>query len=501
MPASDIKILRKSGQLKEAFAMAKAELDAEPDNIWAKRSISWVYYDYAKQRVDKSDVTGFIKCLGAIVALGLPADEFMIFDQLAWQVGKIVYRSLDEQNSHVGEVLRILQLTKTCSFTKPSKQYSFLLKAFHKALKGHGSYLELPEWWGLENLRPEDFEKEELPCGRKKMALAEQVYIGYAKHLLPQADPLGGTMFDRAKAEAFLPSLTTLINRHPEYQYPQYFKAKLLIALGDKQHIMAELLPFARKKSGDFWVWELLAEAFPEDDEIVFACHCRALLCKSPEEMLVKSLQSMASILIQRKMFGEARIEIDRLVSVRNVKGWKVPNAVQEWTEAAWYKGAKPGSSNLELYKAHAFKADGILYADIPEDTIIVEFVNSSRKILNFITADEKTGFFKYDRFLGKVEIGDTLKARIEINGNDAPSRVYTLARVDDENLRRQYMKPVEGNVRIMDGKPFGFIDDVFISPDIVSKFKLVDGMTVKGQAMKTYDKKKERWGWKYLRS
>jgi hypothetical protein len=500
MPASDITILRKRGMLKEAFAMAKAELDAEPDNVWAKRSISWVYYEYAKRIADNNDLTGFIKCIEAILALGLPADEVMIFDQLAWQIGKIVYRSVDEQNSHIRELIRIFRLTKDCSFTKPSKQYSFLLKAFHKALKRHGSYLDLPEWWGLENLEPEDFEIGDLPGGKKTMALAEQVYVGYAKHLLPHIGPLGETIFDRAKTEAFLPSLTALIKDHPEYQYPQYFKAKLLIALGDKEHVMAELLPFARKKSGDFWVWELLAEAFPEDNDVVFACYCRALLCKSPEEMLVKLRQAMASMLIARKMFNEARAEIDRVVNMMKENGWKVPKAMQDWTDAAWYRDAKPGSSNVGLYKMHASRADSILYADIPEETVIVEFVNSSRKILNFITAAERTGFFKYDRFLDKVEIGETLQARLEINGNEAPSRVYTLSRVNDEELRRQFMKPVEGSVRIMDGKPFGFIDDIFIPPDIVSKFKLVDGMTFKGQAVKTYDKKKERWGWKYLK-
>lgn len=501
MPASEIKNYRKNGQLDEAFAMAKAELEAEPDNIWAKRNISWVYYDYAKKLAEANDLSGFIKHLEGIIALRLPPDEVMLFDLLAWQIGKIVYRSVDEQNSHISELFRIFQLTRSCAFTKPSKHYSFLFKAFHKAFKKHSRYLELPEWWGLENLLPEDFEKEDLPGGRKAMALAEQAYIGYAKHLLPQVNPIGETVFDKARAEAFLPRLTALIKGHPEYQYPPYFKAKLLLALGDKEHIMEELLPFARKKSGDFWVWELLAEAFHEDNDLVFACYCRALLCKSPEEMLVNLRQTMVSLLVQKKMFNEARTELDRIVDVRKENGWKISIVTMDWMESGWYKTSRPMKSNAELYKRYAPHADDALYADIPEDTVMVEFVNSSKKVLNYMTADERAGFFKYDRFLDKAEIGELLKVRIQINGNDAPSRVFTLSKVKDKELERQFIRPFEGNIKIMSGNPFGFVDDIFIPPDVVSGLKLVDGMTINGTAMKTFDKKKERWGWKYLKA
>ena len=44
MPAKEIKELRQAGKLDEAYAMSKAELEAEPANIWGKRNLSWVLY-------------------------------------------------------------------------------------------------------------------------------------------------------------------------------------------------------------------------------------------------------------------------------------------------------------------------------------------------------------------------------------------------------------------------------------------------------------------------
>ena len=66
MPAKEIKELRQSGKLEEALYMAKAELEVQPDNIWAKRNISWVYYEYLKQNVNPDHIDSFIFYLSEI---------------------------------------------------------------------------------------------------------------------------------------------------------------------------------------------------------------------------------------------------------------------------------------------------------------------------------------------------------------------------------------------------------------------------------------------------
>jgi hypothetical protein len=77
-----------------------------------------------------------------------------------------------------------------------------------------------------------------------------------------------------------------------------------LLALGDKDNMLDSLLPFAKKKRNDFWVWQILSEAFSNDPKKVFACYCKALSCKSPEEMLVGIRQKMAKELISKKLLN-----------------------------------------------------------------------------------------------------------------------------------------------------------------------------------------------------
>ena len=125
-----------------------------------------------------------------------------------------------------------------------------------------------------------------------------QAYVAYVKHLLPKQTQFGEIIFNKEKAMAFMPILSDIVGNHPQFQYPAYFNAKLLLAFGDKDNMLVSLLPFAKKKRNDFWVWEILAEAFSNDPDKVFDCYCKALSCQSPEEMLVNLRQKMAGIFI-----------------------------------------------------------------------------------------------------------------------------------------------------------------------------------------------------------
>lgn len=523
MPAKEIKELRQSGKLEEALTMAKAELDEinsslQPDNLpegetllgsgfWAtnkdlilaKRNISWVYYDYLKQSTSPEKLDAFISYLSEIKNLGMPTEEKMLFDNLCWKIGSIIFKTLGVQNFQYAKLFQVYEISRTFTFSKPSEGYSFLFKAFHKFLKDGDNYLQFADWWDFDNFREEDYKKETLPNGKEVMSIVEQAYIAYAKHLLPKQNYGGEINFDKVKASAFIPKLIEIEEKHPEYQYPAYFIAKLLLAVGDKENILVHLLPFAKKKRNDFWVWEVLAEAFSNEPEKVFACYCKGLSCKSPEEMLIGLRRKIAKILIDKNQFNEAKTEIELLVKVRNEKGYRIPNEIVNWQSQEWYKNATVQRSNLDFYKKYIPEAESILFYDIPEELIIVEFVNADKKILNFIASESKYGYLKYDRFFREVKIGDVIKVRFQSGSNEGMHQLYTAVKTNDENFKKQFFIEVEGQVKIQEGKPFGFLKDIFIHPSLVSKLNLKDGMSFKGNAIKTFNKEKKQWTWKLI--
>ena len=497
MPAKEIKELRLAGRLDEAYLMAKSELEADLSNIWGKRNLSWVLYAQLGELT--SNLDAFFEKINEVKELDLPESEEMFFENLSIVISKAARAITYEATLDINKMHRLFDSIKELSLKRNSKWFSVLFNAMHKGMKESNRYIEFADWWDFKNFRPEDFQKEKIANGKEIMAIAEKAYIAYAKHLLPRQTQHGEIIFNIEKAEAFLPTLSQIAEEYPEFQYPAYCNAKLLLALGNKDNMLETLLPFAKKKRNDSWVWKILAEAFASDPEKEFACYCKALTCKSPDEMLIGLRQKMASKLIDKKLFNEARTEIDLLIRARSENGFRIPIEVNNWQSMNWYKNAVPTKSNFSFYKTYVPVAEELLFSDVIEEMVIVEFVNSDKKIINFIASETKFGFFKYDRFFSEVKVGDTLKVRFQGGSNEGMHQLYTAIKVNDETFKKQFMKEVTGVVRTPNGKPFGFIDDVFIQPSLIKNYNLSDGMQFTGRAMKSYNKEKKQWSWKIV--
>jgi transcription termination factor Rho len=119
--------------------------------------------------------------------------------------------------------------------------------------------------------------------------------------------------------------------------------------------------------------------------------------------------------------------------------------------------------------------------------------------MLNFIASKSKFGFLKYERFFSEVKVGDTLKVRFQGGSQEGMHQLYTAIKVNDEAFKSQFLKEIVGFIKIPNGKPFGFIEDVFIHPSLVNKYKLTDGLKFTGKAIMSYNQEKNQWGWKLL--
>lgn len=525
MSFKEIKELRQAGKLEEALELAenflessksdngvvplftfygddsKVEKHAEPQpSIWAKRAAAWVYYDYLKKYVQSDYYTQFKENLIKIKELQLPEDEKMVFDNCAWQVGSLVFGLQKEEHVDYGKVNGLFEIIKDFHFTKPSESYSFIYKAFHKGYQNWTNYLNFADWWNFENLRSEDYLREEFN-GKKMMSIAEQAHIAYSKKLI-EGTPIDSygkqRQIDKEKIQSFLTKLNALIEEHPDYQYPPYFKAKLLLVLGNEDNALSAFLPFAKQKRNNFWIWELMADMFPEDKEIQYDCYCKALSLKTPEDFLVKLRQTFAEVLIEKRMYNEAKTEITKVIATREKQGWKLPNQIVQWTEQEWYKSATAKKDNQDLYSNHIKQAEEILFQDIPEEIIAVEFVNENKSMLNFVKDKRKFGFFNYSGNLIKPQIGDLLNVRFNGDGQNGFYKILT-AKKAASNEKSDAIKDFEGTIKIISPQNFGFMEDIFLEPKIVEESKLTDGQPVKGRAILSFNKKKNEWGWKAI--
>ena len=500
MTFNQIKELRKAGKLSEALQAAQQELEMDPQNIWNKRAIAWVFYDYLKEYANKENFEKFIDYLIRLKELDLPADEKMVFDSCAYQIGKLIFSFSNDEHIDFAIVNSLFENIKSFYFTKPSESYSFIYKAFHKCYKNWTNYLQFADWWDFDNFNSQDYLSEEFK-GKKIMSIVEQAYIAYSKKLLEgESNEIEGRnlphAIDKIKIRDFLHKLDIIIENHPEYQYPTYFKAKLLLALGGEQDLLTNFIPFAKKKRNNFWVWELLSDTFQADDKKKLACLCKALSLKTPDEFLINTRQKLAEILIKQNKFREAKTEIEKILLVRIENKWKIPIQISEWTEQDWYINNVSLKDNFSLYKQYLNSAEEILFADVAEEIVVIEFVNENKSIINFVKDKSKFGFFSYAGMIEKPKIGDLISVRFIGEGKDGFYKVLTIRKSSSDSVC-DAIKDFRGNLKMREPANFGLVKDIFVAPILIVKHELNKNDIIKGKAILSFNKKKNEWGWK----
>lgn len=501
MAFKEVQNLRKNGNLHAAYEMATNDLQVEPESIWAKRAVAWCIYDFLKENAIAEKNELFVNRLLELKNLNMPEEEKMIFDASIWPIFSIVKDCINKKWISNDFLYKIFNIFKLFSFSKPSKEYSILLKAFLPLKESWIGFIEFCDWWNLDNLSENDYSNEVLPNGKKIISLAERVYIAYSKVLLLGLKDDGST---QNQVELFISKLSIITEKHPEYLYLLYFKAKLLLAIGQNENVVNLLRPFVLQKQNDFWLWEIIGDAMINDEDMKFSCYCKALTCQSKEEMLVGLREKFTFMLLKQKLFNEAKTEIIKIIKVREQNHWQIKAIINDWQTQDWFISAKEKEDNNQLYKDNLSKAELLLYNDIQEQPIIISFINERKGMVSFITKDKQQGFTscKDKRLFNKYPtINDVYLCRMVKLEIDKPTKIITTKKIDNKDLYDGiFFKSFTGKLSLNKTGSFGLIKDdenIFVSSDLLTgkeNFSIVSG-----KAVINFDKKFNKWGWKAI--
>jgi tetratricopeptide (TPR) repeat protein len=499
MPTQEIKELRKQGQLDEAMKMALDEYNAIEDKdsndaMWARRNLSWVYYDYIKKASGEGNVKQFKEWFDQLLELNNPPEEKMLWNSLCYPFFMLM--------SAKSKVLGAMQTDELCdemfSLAKqlhpdvPGKEYSILFKAFHKFRDNWNGYRAFCDWWNFDNFQPNDFECEDMSNGHKAgTSLVESAYIGYAKVLLEN--------HDIEAIKTFIQRIDALIESHPQMMWTEYYKGKMLLAVGDDGEETIRLIKdVVKKKVSEFWAWELMAEVVDGDKQL--ACLMRAARSKTKDKFLVGVRQDLAEKLIERGDYFSAKKLINIVVKTREENGYSIPREIQDWQSKPWYNEEHEPQPPIDYMKI----TDDLLLGDMPEHLAVVVNVNHEKPIATVAYGFQKNGFFGYGRFLKKVKVGDVLKVRFKENG-DAKLNMMSVAPSDDVPDDSFYKTGVEGKVtqnragtaHFLKTETMGFI---FIPPKMFEQSQLAVNDNASITAVLSYNRRLEKWDWTCLK-
>ena len=484
----EIIALRKCGDYKSAYEMATVHKSEEPDCLWVNNQIGWCLFEMLKANATIAQGEEFLLRLQEVVDLNneRPLDGFIV-NNLVWPIRTFVVNCCSNGNAMDDLLYRTFGLLQQIPFDPANENYGILLGAFIKAKKWAG-LKEFIEWWNLDNIKEKDCQPFVTSEGHKTMSVAEQAYIAYSNILL---EGIASNTVDEGRVLSYTERLANVITSHPDFQYPSFFQAKLLLGIGYKKEAMEALMPFVKKKAKDYWVWDLLGDA-QSDIDLRISCYCKALSCHGKEQYLRKLHLKLCDLFLKKEMYNEASAELVAAIAISKNNGWALPYNYQDYTMETWYLSADKKSDNTEFYKNNVFAAEQLTYSDYSQTPILVVKINKEKHVANFVTAEHKMGFFSCKGI--KCKVGEAYLCRME-NDNGSHYKVYVCEPTD--GVKWGLIKEFSGPLAIKQGG-YGFVGDIFVHASMINGIE--NNSVVSGMAIPSYDEKKGRWGWSTLR-
>ncbi|MFC4801728.1 DUF7017 domain-containing protein [Neobacillus sp. GCM10023253] len=516
-PIEEAKQLRKTGKRKEAFIALLPYLQANQDDEDAVITFGWIMYDYLK--TSEGNIDNYIHNLvilnnNAVITFdsnpfsSFTANDFKktLVNSILWSIRRVVMQGEQFANKVFPQLLRFCGneakfIENRGFYVNDETSASRLLIKELQTKLNNTNYLKFMDTIGFGWFDKGDYKKTNFTNDKGEnvevRSLAEDVLNFYAKKLLS----LDISMATEQRINSFIDVLNTQIQSNPSFEWLPYYKAKLLMKVNRKDEALETVTAFARMKSKDFWVWDLISELV--NDEEKFNCLCAGLLCKSKPDMIVGLQEKIIPILVSKKMFSNAKYELDELISTRMKKWGKISQQLEGWKNESWYIEAKSAESRDDL-KKYADKAEEILYRTLPFTSIFVTYINKNRGVINFAYLGDsnlspiKAGYFYMDSIKEAHHwiADEALKVRMfEDNKKKDLFKIYKVA-PGDETFLSNFVQTGVGHVDKEYINPFAFVDDAFISPKLVEEHKIQNYDKVDYIKKRRFNKNRNEWGW-----
>lgn len=517
--------------------MSRSDLETNPSDIWLKRSHAWSLYFMIKKHVQAGQSEQAKLFFAEYESLQIPAEDTLIHERmdyfrqvltanyisakqliqegrfeeafdlhaadeeaksehLAWAMYYLLRNLNKSKNPDKQTLLSRLEIFKLKVTPQKLLVYKLLLQELIKLPPAFWDQTPLSsnlEFLGLfDILEEDDYEKQEYE-GQKIISLAERVHIGYSKALIREKAP-------KEKVETYLKEIVeSKLESQKGMLYVPFFKAKLLLEIGDREEGMQAFLPFARKKQGEFWVWQVFAEYYSKDPTRYLSCLCKAISCKVKPEFLSGIKERLIAHLIETGDFDWAKTELNQLVKLRAQQNWGLRSAHHQLLASGWYAHAQE-ISLAHKYSQYLEPAEQLLGPTASQKSasdllIVVDYVNPEKSLFNFVATDKKKGFGKFQPL---PEVGEVYRMTGTPSG-DGFFKVNRLQKSQDE--LEQLRKPIEGKLTQKPGQPFGFVSGVFVPPSIILENGFKSGDSLEGVAVYGPVKGKEEWAWRLVKA
>lgn len=479
----------------QAFYNAKAAYEESKTPATHKKLFN-AMLPYLKEAAIGCDYNYFLRTLNEMDRYGyleIPTAA----NQIIWSFVALFNRLKSNVDFPVPLFGEFFTLLKKLNYNRPSLEHSLMIKFFLKRPDHYEIFEQFINWWDIKNIRPEDY----LPEQFKETSfppLAESLYAELSKSIIANAEnsqPLGAV--EKNYLLTLSKELDALYQQYPHYKFFPYYSAKLKLTAGFTKGAMETILPFVRHNINMFWAWDMLADFFTHDLKMQIAIYCRAMFCKADDHLKVGIQTKLFRVLLKSNMYDEAHEELDKIFRIREHRKWKISIELLSNKSEDWYLGSANRHQSGRTYQKFAPDAEMVIFNDQPSKIAVVTAFLPDRGMAFVVTEDLTNAKFKPSKFrMQNPEPGMLLKM-VTISEGDNINVVHAMPA--DIHLHENLVQIIDGRLRIIGSGLFGIVNGVYVTKELIDQENVQEGDPVIVKALRSYDKKKNSWGWKAI--
>ena len=372
----------KLGDYPRAFREYCAAIPLNPESEKAQTSAIWALY----RTIDEALKKGWNPNAADLTPASLKKILNDVFPEGREKNG--------QEDAVTNCVVEGFNLVNCCSAVpKPSVAYSQYLRIYAKIVKAAGEniqeqlaiqFLHFVKNWDVSNFAEEDyapFIPKDNP--NKSFPSLVETVVGLLYKCAKQKGRSENLAFVVGH-KWILDFIRMAMERYPSQEWFPFYYGKLLVESGESVKAREYIAKITRKKSAQFWTWQLLAETFHDDREKFFACLCRAALCPAKDSSYLVGVHEMlADAFIEMGKIPEALCELRIVKEIRTEKKWSLYQlrqkkdellkkqlvtikAIPDGEKMRFTTDPTPTNSNEDVYHEFAAKADEIAFAGQP---------------------------------------------------------------------------------------------------------------------------------------
>lgn len=471
----------------------KERLKQSPNDESIKTNYFWTLHKWTKAEIEDKSISHAISSV--IEMSKYQVKSPMGFNSTGWHIYKILKYMVQDKNileNNLHSIPILVKALNTIKIDNSSHLYSTLFWALNKlADKNSVWFLSFIRSHGLKDFSPDDYKPRDYN-GKKLNSLALSIHLKAAKIIENIQEGRLQTV------NWFFPYLNNVLEKYPFEIWLNYHKSKFYIIQGELNKARALIFNIMKKKDREFWLWHLLGETYEQsNDEKALSCFSKGLLLGGKPEMLIGIKLSTAKLLLKLGYYREAKTELEFVKEIREKNKWKISDEIKKLLNNEYILKADRREDLIPFYKEKAVLVDNILIEQYPE----------YNGIITNIIEDKHWAFIGFElnktaRYILKksenYKVGNTVSARIVesiINGEKKYDAKY-IKKLESSNTFN-FIKNIKGNVRRTEGHDFGFIEDIFIPPHLITANKIDDKSYIEGIALQEYNKNKKENTWK----